>query len=75
MEGDWTCHRGSRMTELEVQVPFAGDVVRGGAWAFNLCVYGEGAGVGLESAVAGCRGTGQAYGMALGCGTICACSS
>ena len=42
MEGDWTCHRGSRMTELEVQVPFAGDVVRGRAWAFNLCVHGEG---------------------------------
>ena len=29
--------------ELEVQVPFAGDVVRERAWAFNLCVQGEGA--------------------------------
>ena len=42
MEGDWTCHRGSRMVELEVQVPFAGNVVREGACAFNLCVHGEG---------------------------------
>ena len=42
MEGDWTCHRGSRMVELKVQVPFAGNVVREGAWAFNLCVHGEG---------------------------------
>ena len=31
---------------------------------------GEGAGVGLEPAVAGCRGTGQAYGMALGSGRL-----
>ena len=42
MEGDWTCHRGSRMAELEVQVPFAGNVAREGAWAFNLYVHGEG---------------------------------